>query len=192
MQDRMAILEAIERGDLSVQEGIRKLDGSGGESSSAGSAHAAHYGPRAGARPALARVIWQAVLWSGVLLVVVGGLLVAAVYAWAIPAGWRVAGWVLLGLGIVTALAGWWLRTARWLSVRVQEGDGTNIALAFPLPLGLSYWALRIARKLVPGMGDVPIEESIVALEDALREGEPFFVDVHDEDDGDHVQVYLS
>jgi hypothetical protein len=189
MQDPLAILEAIEQGNISVQEGLQRLSGSSAEANARPAAAGVQ---RPAKRPLMARVIWQVVLWGGVLTVVVGGLLVAAVYAWAIPTGWRTAGWVLLGLGVVGLMLGGWLRTARWLSIRIREEEGTNITLAFPLPLGLAYWALRIARVAVPRLGDVPLEESVVALEETLRDGDPFFVDVHDEDDGDHVQVYFS
>jgi hypothetical protein len=49
-----------------------------------------------------------------------------------------------------------------------------------------------MVRPFVPQLQDVPIEEMVVTLEETLRSGEPFFVDVHDEEDGDHVQVYFA
>jgi hypothetical protein len=189
MEDRLEVLEAIERGDISVQQGLRRLEGRGEEG---GTAPPAAGPPPAAVRPFLVRVIWQSVFWGGVTLVVIAAMLVSAVYAWEIPPGWRILGWVLLGLGVAAMMTGWWMRAARWLSIRIREAKGTNIALAFPLPLGLVYWVLRIVRTFVPQIRDVPLEETVVALEESLREGDPFFVDVHDEEDGDHVQVYFA
>lgn len=189
MEDRLEVLEAIERGDISVQEGLRRLEGDGDASRSAGEMVNA---PSPVVRPFLVRVIWQSVFWGAVTLTAVGGVLVSAFYAWSISPGWRVLGWVLLGLGVVATMVGWWMRTARWLSVRIREAEGTKINLAFPLPLGLVYWALRIARTFVPQIRDVPLEETVVALEESLRAGDPFVVDIRDEDSGDHVQVSFA
>jgi hypothetical protein len=189
VEERLEVLEAIERGDITVQEGLARLEGGGGAPAAPASTRSA---PPTAVRPWLVRVIWQSVFGLGVALVVAGGVLVAAYYGWAIPPAWQVVGWVLLGLGVVVMGVGWWMRTARWLAIRVREEDGTKVNLAFPIPLGLVYWALRMVRPFVPQLQDVPIEEMVVALEETLRSDEPFFVDVHDEEDGDHVQVYFA
>lgn len=189
MEDRLEILEAIERGDISVQEGLRRLEGA---EQATQAADAPPRTPLPTANPMLVRVVWQVVFWGGVALVSIGGLLVSAVYAWSIAPAWQIVGWVLFGLGVVVMATGWWMRTARWLSIRIREEDGTRITLAFPVPFGLAYWVLRTARPFVPQLQDVPVEELISGLQETLREGEPFSIDVHDEEDGDHVQVYFA
>ena len=190
MEDRLAVLEAIERGEMSVQQGLRRLEGH--DSIEDGTPKQPVEPASQGVRPFLVRIIWQSVFWGGVALLVLAALLVSGSYAWAIPPGWRILGWVLLGLGLVTMMIGWWMRTARWLTIRIRETEGTKLTLAFPLPFGLVYWAMRIARMFAPQVRDIPLEETVVALEESLRDGDPFFVEVHDEEDGDHVQVYFG
>ena len=189
MEDRLEILELIERGDISVEEGLRRLQGEDEEGKVRSTPKTTQPPP---VRPAIIRVIWQVVFWGGVALLAGGGLLVSAVYAWSIRPGWQIVGWLLFAFGLVAMLTGWWMRAARWLSIRIREEGGTRITLAFPVPLGLVYWAVRIARPFVPQLQDAPIDELVLAIHETLREGEPFVVDVHDEEDGDHVQVYFA
>jgi hypothetical protein len=141
------------------------------------------------AQPAVVRVVWQAVHWTGLAQVAAGGLLVYGVRAWGISPAWRPWGWVLLATGVLEALVGWWLWTSRWLSVRVQERKGQKIAFAFPVPLGLVGWTLRIALPFVPQLRDTGMDELVLAMRDELRDGSPLLVEVNDEGDGDRVEV---
>jgi hypothetical protein len=189
MDDRLSILEAIERGDISVDEALRQL---GAPAPEAVKPELPRRVPTPVARPFLVRVIWQTAFWSGVALLSIGGLLVTGVHEWSIPSGWQILGWVLFVLGAISLALGWWMRGARWLSIRVHEEKRTKISLAFPVPLGLLYWAARLARPVVPQLRDTPVDELVLALHETLRDEEPVVVDVHDDEDGDHVQVFLA
>jgi hypothetical protein len=189
MEERLEILDSIERGDISVEEGLRRLQGGGEEEGPQGAATAPEPAPM---RPVIVRVIWRAVFWAGVAVLAGGGVLVSAVYTWSLRPVWQIVGAVLFAFGLAVMLTGWWMRTARWLSIRIREEGGTRITLAFPVPLGLVYWAVRVARPFVPQLHNAPVDELVLALRDTLDEGEPFVVDIHDEEDGDYVQVYLS
>ena len=182
----MRVLELIEAGEISVEEGARRLEALAEEAATPAAAGAPV------PRPALVRVLWHVVFWSGVALMTVGGLLVGAVYAWEIAAGWGTFGWVLFVLGILVMLLGWWLQRARWLSVRIKQSDGPSINLAFPLPLGLAAWGVRIARPFVPQLQDTAVDELILTMSDELKRGQPLVVDVNDEEDGEQVQVYFG
>lgn len=190
MQNRMAILDAIGRGDITVEEGLRRLNGEyegraepGREGSGA---------RKCGDRPLMARIVPLVVLWGGVVLVAVGGLLEGAAYGLNMGEGWRIAGWVFLGLGVVGVLLGEWLRTARWLAIRAYRAGGRSVSLAVPMPLGLTYWTLRCARAIIPGLRDAPIEQSVLALDEAVRDGRPFSVEIQDGIGAEHVQVYMA
>ncbi len=183
MGERLRILELIEAGEIGVEEGARRLEVLAG---------AAKPVDTPVVRPALVRIVWQAVFWSGVAMMAGGGLLVAAVYAWEIAPAWQTCGWVLLTLGLLVLMIGWWLQRARWLSVRVRQPDGPNVTLAFPLPLALVAWGLRIAQPFVPQLRETGLDELILAMGDELRNGHPLVVEVDEGEDGEQVQVYFG
>ncbi|MDY6876629.1 MAG: hypothetical protein SWK90_10585 [Chloroflexota bacterium] len=185
MDERLRILELIETREISVEEGARRLkalaEGTDPLATLAASV----------SRPALVRVVWRAVFWSGVVMMAGGGLLVAAVYAWEIAPGWQTCGWVLFTLGLLVLMIGWWLQRARWLSVRVRQ-SGPNVTLAFPLPLALVAWGLRIAQPFVPQLREMGMDELILALREEVRDGHPFAVEVDEGEDGEQVQIYFG
>jgi len=188
MDERMQILKLIEMGEISVEEGAQRLEALAG----AGSAPATQSPISPAPRPESVRILSQIVFWIGAALVAGGGMLVAAVYAWEIAAGWQVLGWILFILGLLVLMVGWWLQRARWLSVRVRQPDGPNISLAFPLPLALLAWGVRIAKPFVPQLRETAVDELILAMRDELKNGHPLVVNVDEGEDGEQVQVYFG
>lgn len=194
MEERRQILELIESGQIGVEEGIRRLEALGGTG-----APADERGPEAASetaapitRPLWIRVVARIVFGSGLILLVGGLLLVTAVYAWGIPAGWQALGWPLFVIGLLVLILGWWLERAHWMSLRVRDPQGHNIALAFPLPLGLFGWLMRVLRPFVPQLQQTPVDELFPALEQELRAGNPLVVDVDDKESGERVQIYFG
>jgi len=185
MDERLHILELIEAGEVSVEEGARRLE-------ALTDTAASPVMPAPAPRPALARWLWQAALWIGVALMAWGGWMLASSYAGEVATGRLVWAWLLLSLGVAGVILGWWLQRARWLYVRVRQADGPNITIALPLPLGLVAWGLRIAQPFVPQLKGAGVDELLLAMEEELRDGHPFIVDVNDEDDGEQVQVYFG
>ena len=194
MEERLRILERIEAGEITAEEGARQLEEclEGQAPKVAVETEVPEAAEIPVIRPKLVEVIWQVVLWVGVAVVVGGALLVASVYAWDVAARWLVCGWPLFALGVVVVALAWWLRGARWLSLRVRQHDGPNISFALPLPLGLIAWGFRIARPFVPDLQDTAVDELILAMQDELREGHPLMVDVDEGEDGEKVQVYIG
>jgi hypothetical protein len=189
MDERLQILELIEAGEISVEEGARRLEASA-EVAGAPDLSVAQVAP--GARPAWVRWVWQAVFWMGSTLVAVGGLLVSAVYTGEVAVGWRVWSWLLFALGVLVVMLGWWLQRAHWLSVRVREPDGPRISFALPLPLGLVAWGLRVAAPFVPQLRGTGVDEVILAMQEEMRDGHSLRVEVDEGVDGEQVQVYLG
>jgi hypothetical protein len=67
------------------------------------------------------------------------------------------------------------------------------VTISIPLPLRLTAWAFKIARPFVPQLKDTGVDEVIMSLGDTLgQDGQPIYVDVHDEDEGEHVQIYIG
>lgn len=184
MSEYMQILELIEAGEISAEEGARRLE--------ALTEPAAPPPPAPAPRPALARWLWQAVLWIGVALMAGGGLLLASSYTGESGTGRLIWAWLLLILGVAGVMLSWWIQRARWLYVRVRQADGPNITIAFPLPLGLVAWGLRIAQPFVPQLKEAGVDELLLAMQEELRNDHPFVVEVDDEDDGEQVQVYFG
>ena len=192
MEERLGILELIEAGKISASEGVRRLEameeGAGESKRSEQSRPPSAPIPR----PALVRKVQQIVFWIGVAALACGGLLVSAVHTWEIASGWQVLGWALLILGVLVTLLGSWLRYARWLFLRVRERDGVKLSLAFPLPLSLAAWGLRIARPFAPQLRETGVDELVLAMQQEISDGSPLVVEVNDEEDGEHVRVYLG
>jgi hypothetical protein len=189
MDEQLRILELIEAGVISVEEGVRRLEAVAGAADPPEPAPAP---ARSVDRPAWVRWVWQAVFWTGVALLAAGGLLVSGVYAWDIAAGWLIWGWLLLTLGLLGVLLGWWLQQAHWLFVRVRQPDGPNVFVALPLPLGPLAWLLRIVRPFIPQLEGTAIDEVILAMREEVRSGRPVMVQVNEGEGREQVQVYLG
>jgi len=183
MNEKLQILEQIEAGEISVEEGIERLQG---ESSVAESAKAAPKPPR------WVQAIWQVILWSGIVVLCGGGVLLTGVYAWSAAQGWAICGWPLLISGIGLVIVSAWLRNAHWIALRVRGEEGDRITLAFPLPLGLTALALRLLRPFVPALKETAIDEVLEALQEEIREGRPVVIEVDEADKGERVQIYMG
>ena len=189
MNESMQVLEMIEAGEISAEEGVRRLEAIAGEATTS---QALSSPSVTVPRPAMVEWLWQAVFWTGIALVAVGGLLVASVYAENIVAGWLVWGWIVFVLGVLAVSVGWWLQRAHWLSVRVRQPHASSVLIALPLPLGPVAWVLRVARPFVPQLEETGADEVILALRDEIRAGRPFVVEVDEGEGGEQVQVYFG
>ena len=77
------------------------------------------------------------------------------------------------------------------MHVRVTGKE--NIVISLPLPLKLTAWVFKIAKPFVPQFKDTGVDEVIMSLGDTLgKDGQPIYVDVNDEEEGEHVQVYIG
>ena len=104
--------------------------------------------------------------------------------------------WTLFMFAGFTTLLAFMSRRSTWLHVRVKESQGTRIAISMPLPLRLANWGIGIARGFVDDhtRGHLNMaSEFINAARDTMSEpgADPLFIDV-DDDDGDHVEVYIG
>jgi hypothetical protein len=77
----------------------------------------------------------------------------------------------------------------RWLRVRVTEPDKERASVNVNLPLNMVNVGLRMGARFIPEFGGLDLEE----LGEALRAGMTGkIVDVIDEEDGSHVEVYIE
>lgn len=215
-QERLEILRMIEEGQISAGEGIALLEAlAAGEAASDPSeaveepvveafepsqAEEAPAEPAAEPRvvpPSMApsdmpdfRHLWLIPLAAGAFVAAVGMGIVVLIQSGSPGSFFLVCGLFPLLLGLAVIGLAFWSRTAHWLHVRIRGEQ--RISLSFPLPLRFGGWLLRVARPFVPQLQDTALDEVILSLDQGLAEQGGFFVDVHDDDEGEHVQVYIG
>ena len=132
------------------------------------------------------------------------GVFISVGSAWAIYAVQQSAGinfWffcllVPFLLGVLLIVLGAGGPSSKWLYVNVDRrkaNDGPrNITLGFPLPLGLTAWFLRTFGHSIRGMQNTNVDEIIQILDATGKSGAPLIINANDNDDGEHVQVYIG
>ncbi len=77
----------------------------------------------------------------------------------------------------------------RWLRVRVTDTDSGRPKVNVRLPISLVSMGLKIGSHYAPEIQGLDVQ----ALIEAAQTGDSgAFVDVYDEDDGEHVEVFLE
>lgn len=215
------ILEKVERGELTAEEGAALMGGQAAAAPAQPAAEQPAPPPPAGdwttgGEPAAAAVEeeagpesdaelderlkywkrwWMVPLWVGMGVFLVG----AALIAWG-HAGqrtfWFVCGFFPLLLGLLAMFLSWWSQTARWLHVRVRDNKGgkvNRVMISMPVPIRLTGWFLRLFGNSIPGLRDQPqVLETLPSMLSALEQDrEPLSVEVN-EKDGSQVQVYFT
>lgn len=205
MNERMRILGLIESGQISVEEGVQRLealserrdgsDSARGTEQEAGADTSTPFDtaePIPGPIPVpIVGIVCQILFGVGVGVVAGGGLLLARAYSREGMPGltW---GWLLFLLGLIVMGLGWWLQRARWFYLRVQEHDGAAFRIALPLPLGIVVWLLRVAKPFVPQLQEMEADTLILAMRDELQAGRPLTVQVDEGERGDQVEIYFG
>ena len=132
------------------------------------------------------------------------GVFIAVLSAWGIYSVQQNAGmnfWFfcllipfLLGVLLITLGAG--AESSKWLYVNVDRRNAQdwprNITLGFPLPLGLTAWFLRNFGQHIHGMKNTNVDEIIQILDATGKSGAPLIINANDNEDGEHVQVYIG
>jgi len=78
---------------------------------------------------------------------------------------------------------------ARWFRVRVTDTNSGKTKTTVNIPLGLMEWGMQIGAQFAPEVGDLKTEQ----LMEMLRSGvEGKIVDVVDEEDGEHVEIFIE
>ena len=201
--ERMTILKRVETGEIKAEEAVSLINELGQAPSSAPEPEPQVIEPesdteRAGAASAPPLEVpkglsqfWVYPLYAGVGIVVLGAVLLYAVYGASAGWGWALCGWPIFATGVLVVAIAWWLRTARWIHVRVRGKE--NVTISLPIPVQLTAWAVKIAQPFVPQFKETGVDEVILGLGDALKEGsQPLYVDVNDDESGEHVQVYIG
>jgi hypothetical protein len=77
----------------------------------------------------------------------------------------------------------------RWFRVRVTDLVSGKTKVSVNIPFGLMEWGLQIGAQFAPEVGNLDFEQ----LKEMLQSGvEGKIVDVIDEEDGEHVEIFVE
>ena len=135
-------------------------------------------------------------LWIGVAITVLSAWVIYSVQQSAGLNFWFFFLMIPLFLGVLLITLGASGQTSRWLYINVDRRnahDGPrNITFGFPLPLGLTAWLLRTFGHNIQGMGNTNVDEIIQILDATGKSGAPLIINANDNEDDEHVQVYIG
>ncbi len=217
--ERWQILEMIEQGLITADEGVRLLQALEGVTSGkqvpgeatietaeppspqdASAAETNESQGKAGNEPIRANLArwrrwWSLPFWVGVGILLLG----AGLMAWAIQTSglgwWFACAWIPFALGLAVTFLAWNSRTARWLHLRIRRKPGeepATFALSLPLPMRLTAWFLRTFGHHIPHLQTTGLDEVLLALEQSTSSQEPFYVEVDEGEDGERIEVYIG
>lgn len=208
--DWLNILKRVKTGELSVEDASRYLEAlETREERSAQLGQLPEY-VTAAAGETLGTETWQSApqaadeevqpdlgWWKEAWLIPFGvgtGILVlsAILMGWAYSSQhffWFYCSWLPLLLGLLALFLGWWSRQARWLHVRIQDANGSRVAISMPLPLRFAGWALGSFGHFIPQLKDTDLSDMPVIFSSLAEAEGPMTVEV--DDGGDHVRVYI-
>lgn len=78
----------------------------------------------------------------------------------------------------------------RWLRVRVTDLNTGRSKATVNIPFGLMDWGLRIGAQFAPEVGSYDLQELTRVLSEEGVDGK--IVDVIDDEDGEHVEIYVD
>lgn len=208
-QERLQILEMVENGVITAEEGarlLRLLDEAGSteadfsKEQTTSKVQPPDSSPEKDAfegRLERLRRWWQIPLWIGVGITVLGGLLMFWAYQASGFSFWFGCTWLPFLFGVAVMALAWGSRTARWLHLRIQQEAGEwpqTINLSFPLPLQLTGWVLRTFGHFIPDLKEQGnnISQVIQAVEAGTSSDAPFFVEVDEGEGKEKVQIYIG
>lgn len=191
-RDRFAILDRIERGELTAEEGLRALaalrhEGDGNSPVPAPAFRA----------PAAFQLAWVGWLAGGLGF----ALLMSALFGGLWNAGWF-GGLVavlcaspLALVGITVAVLGALSARAPWAHVRVKTGQDRwpqRIHLSVPLPLRPVGWLARTLGRRIPLLERTSVDDVLAALSDSDLRREPIVIDIREGEGGEQVQIVVG
>jgi hypothetical protein len=199
--ERMRILEQIERGEISAAEGMQKLEQLAAESpvvERVDPVMAAADAPSP-TDPDIARWKrwWTLPFAIGIGIISLSGLLMLSAIQASGYGFWFFCLWAPFMAGVAAMALAWASRTSRWLHLRVHTGHADaewprKISVSFPIPMRLTAWLLRTFGPSVPQLRNTALDELILALNDNTSESRPLYVDVTDGDKGERMQVFIG
>jgi hypothetical protein len=204
---QMELLEKIERGEASAQDVLQELGVTDSEKMTPGDSDVS---PEPEVLQGSARVEtkrkkdpategefrkwrdwWTIPFAIGLTITVLAGIWMNNNYQDNGLGFWFFCAWAPLLIGIALTALSFGSRHSPWVHVRVDKKD-TLVRLSLPLPIGISSWGLRTFGHYLPNMDATALDEVISALDSTFTGDSPLYVVVDDDDDGEHVEVFIG
>lgn len=210
-KERLEILEMIQNGAISSEEGLKLIEALTDsqeaedaeylrakeelESSSSAEEIIISSAPAYDEEFGKWKSWWILPFWIGVAITVLGGsLMYQAWFKNGIGFGF-IAAWIPFLIGVGLLVLGWNSRTGPWLHLRVQQQPGEKperIAFSFPIPVRFLAWCLRTFGSFVKNADLAGADQIILALGDYSQGDAPLSIDVDDGDNGEKVKIYIG
>ena len=208
-EERKKILQMVQDGKISAEQAaslMRALDADADQQGAEAELEVIEAGPGSGDErndasefeevKSRARRFAMIPLWIGVFIAVMSAWGIYSVQQSAGVNFWFFCLLVPLLLGVLLIVLGAGGEGSKWLYVNVDRRNAQdwprNITLGFPLPLGLTAWFLRNFGKYIHGMEKTNVDEIIQILDATGKSGAPLIINANDNEDGEHVQVYIG
>jgi hypothetical protein len=206
-EERRKILQMVQDGRISAEQAaslMRALDADADSAEAeaevvetgAGSGYEKNDIPEFEEVKSRARRFAMIPLWIGVFIAVMSAWGIYSVQQSAGVNFWFFCLMVPLLLGVLLIVLGAGGEGSKWLYVNVDRRNAQdwprNITLGFPLPLGLTAWFLRNFGQYIHGMEKTNVDEIIQILDATGKSGAPLIINANDNEDGEHVQVYIG
>ncbi len=200
-EKKLEILRKVENGSLTIEEGsdlIAMIDNE--EARQAEPEILDPLPPMEPMEKHEASGCWKAA-WS---MILVGGAILSAFSAYWIYQGFANHGfgwgfwlsWIPLLIGIALMIVGWALMESPWMHVKIQSKDqhkpGTYV-FSMPVPFNIARWVMNNFGHYMPN--NVRSDEVLEILDQAevsIKNGEPFNVQVDDDEDGSRIDIIIN
>jgi hypothetical protein len=206
-EERKKILQMVQDGKISAEQAaslMRALDADADSAEAdievvetgSGSGYERTDAPEFEEVKSRARRFAMIPLWIGVFMAVLSAWGIYSIQQSAGINFWFFCLMVPLLLGVLLIALGAGGESSKWLYVNVDRRNAQdwprNITLGFPLPLGLTAWFLRNFGQYIHGMEKTNVDEIIQILDATGKSGAPLIINANDNEDGEHVQVYIG
>ena len=210
-QERLEILEMIQKGTISPQDGMKLIEALS-ESWDAADEEYLHASAdmEESTNPNETftdsseiinedldkwRSWWIIPFWIGVAITVLGGALMFQAWSvYGIGLGF-IAAWIPFLIGIGLLVLGWNSRTGPWIHIRVQQQPGEKperIAISFPIPNRFFSWSIRTFGSFIPNLDATGLDEIFLTLGSYSAGDAPLTIDVDEGENGEKVKIYIG
>jgi len=135
---------------------------------------------------------WQVPFWIGLTVLIAGAFIVAGAISSGAVCFVLLCGLPLVFLGVIGIIVAWFARNGPWVHIRVKNDRPGERNVNISVPLDLGVVAVRAAEPFVPQMRNTGVDDVIVSLKNNVKGNQPVIIDVHDDEDGEHVQVIVG